>query len=290
MTERSLEGEKILQRTDDGLMVIAEQHVVQTGWEDYGMEDRFILAQEDQDGKRRRLQEFETRKEAEQALRQRQGPERNPTEHSDPAVPDRPIPESKSPQGSERKAQDRTEPAIAEQPTPEPKPSQEKAQTQDNADLLKDWPKVGKTALFAEPSRRPSFERLQTPVSLLTRNNKPLVLDHGDQITVTRRAMLGIGRAAQEKRENAVTVAMQAAVQRFGEPVHFTGDAAFLKQTAEMAVKLGITLEPGNKIAEAIYRDARDRAARARGNALGPSRKSPEPQKTVQRDRGVELA
>jgi hypothetical protein len=124
-------------------------------------------------------------------------------------------------------------------------------------------------------------------VALLTHKNRPLVLDYGDHITVTRRAMLGIGSRAREKREQAVTTALQAAVQRFGEPIHFEGNPKFLRETAEMAVKLGIRLEPGSKLAEQVYKEAQERAVKARGNTLEPARKT-EPQKSRQQDIGLE--
>ncbi|MBU2754980.1 hypothetical protein HFU84_06980 [Acidithiobacillus sp. CV18-2] len=152
------------------------------------------------------------------------------------------------------------------------------------------WPQPPETKpLFpqepraAEPEKatnRPSFAR-QKPVPILAHKNRPLVLDYGDHITVTRRAMLGIGRTAQEKRELAVGTALQAAVQRFGQPVHFEGHPAFLKQTAEMAVKMGIQLEPGNKLAAEIYQKAlkdQEQSRAPRGNVLGPARQQPQKQ------------
>lgn len=132
-----------------------------------------------------------------------------------------------------------------------------------------------------KPPSHPSFAR-QKPVPLLAHKNRPLVLDHGDHITVTRRAMLGIGRTAQEKRELAVGTALQAAVERFGQPVHFTGNPAFLKQTAEMAVNMGIKLEPGDKQAAEIYQKAlkkeQEQSRAPRGNVLGPARQQPQKQ------------
>ncbi|MBU2802579.1 hypothetical protein HFV02_10035 [Acidithiobacillus caldus] len=154
----------------------------------------------------------------------------------------------------------------------------------DNAELLQNWPDAQRTP----PAKaRPVFER-HAPEPLLVYKNRPLVLDYGDQITVTRRAMMGIGTSARQRREQAVSTALQAAVQRFGEPVHFEGNPQFLRETAAMAVKLGISLEPGSKLAEEVYREAQEQAAREQGNALGPARKAPEPQKNLQQDRGLE--
>lgn len=154
----------------------------------------------------------------------------------------------------------------------------------DNAELVQDWPKTQRTP----PAKaRQVFER-HAPEPLLAHKNRPLVLDYGDHITVTRRAMLGIGTSARQRREQAVSTALQAAVQRFGEPVHFEGNPQFLRETAAMAVKLGISLEPGSKLAGEVYREAQEKAARVRGNTLGPARKAPEPQRTLQQDRGLE--
>ena len=154
----------------------------------------------------------------------------------------------------------------------------------DNAELLQNWPDAQRTP----PAKaRPVFER-HAPEPLLVYKNRPLVLDYGDQITVTRRAMMGIGTSARQRREQAVSTALQAAVQRFGEPVHFEGNPQFLRETAAMAVKLGISLEPGSKLAEEVYREAQEQAAREQGNALGPARKAPEPQKNLQQDHGLE--
>jgi len=162
----------------------------------------------------------------------------------------------------------------------------------DNADLLQDWPRANPPephTASQEPqkdTKRPPERHAPTP--LLTYRNRPLVLDHGDRITVTRRAMMGIGTSAKQKRENAVSTALQAAVERFGQPIHFNGNPKFLRETAEMAVKLGIQLEPGSKLAAELYREAQERAGNARENTLGPARKTQEPQKALQQDHGLE--
>lgn len=111
------------------------------------------------------------------------------------------------------------------------------------------------------------FPKKNPPEVLLAnpRNNKPHVKDFGDHIVVTRRAMFGAGKAARAKSEQAVTVGLQAAAERFGQPVRFEGNPGFLEETAKQAVKLGIKLEPGNRLAEAIYAkalDARDKEIR----------------------------
>lgn len=184
------------------------------------------------------------------------------------------------------------EPEQAPEKATEPQPpsvlKEEPAKTADQ-DLTKDWPKAPTPPQQPEKvePERPTYQR-QKPVPLLAQKNRPWVLDYGDHITVTRRAMFGVGRKAQEKREQAVGYALQAAVQRFGQPIHFVGNPAFLRQTAELAVKLGIELEPGNKLAEQIYREVQERQQQLSGNVLGPARKSAQQQITQQVDPGLE--
>lgn len=191
-------------------------------------------------------------------------------EQSQEPEPAKPEPERAVPEpGKEASATKQPEPK-----SPEP----------DNAELVQNWPNTQRTP----PAKaRQVFER-HAPEPLLAHKNRPLVLDYGDHITVTRRAMMGIGTSARQRREQAVSTALQAAAQRFGEPVHFEGNPQFLRETAAMAVKLGISLEPGSKLAGEVYREAQEQAARERGNALGPARKAQEPQKTLQQDRGLE--
>ncbi|WP_148262206.1 LPD7 domain-containing protein [Acidithiobacillus caldus] len=164
-----------------------------------------------------------------------------------------------------------------------------KEQDSSAKDLLENWPSLSPQQPSAPPGNRggeqKNYER-HDPVPLLSLKNRPLVLDYGDHIAVTRRAMFGIGRRAQSKRENAVSTALLAARDRFGEPIHFSGDPAFVRETANMAVKLGIAMEPGNDLAKHAYEQALQRAAAERGNVLEPSKSSPSPQKQV----GAELA
>ncbi len=181
-----------------------------------------------------------------------------------------------------------------QEPGVQPKVPEVQAPEPESADPVKDWPQTTpQPSPFSEETApdpnpdRPTFAR-QKPVPILAHKNRPLVLDYGDHITVTRRAMFGIGRRAQEKREQAVGYALQAAVQRFGEPIHFEGNPAFLQETAEMAVKMGIQLEPGSKLAEQIYREVQEKERIARGNTLGPARRQTERQQAVQQDRGLE--
>ncbi len=133
-------------------------------------------------------------------------------------------------------------------------------------DIMRDWP----TGIPTPEQPKKNFERKKTPDILLDhpRNGKPLVKDYGDHIVVTRRALLGIGRRTQEKREQAVGVALQAAAERFGTPIHFEGNPIFLRETAKMAVKLGIPLEPGSKLGEQIYKAELERQRKEQERAL----------------------
>lgn len=158
-------------------------------------------------------------------------------------------------------------------PAPAPKKPKEKGPSAD--DIMRDWPQVDMPTLQRENAQQQkkeqqTFERRKTPEILMAhpRNGKPLVKDYGDHIVVTRRALLGIGSRAQEKREKAVGTALAAAAERFGQPVHFEGNPAFLRETAAMAVKMGIALEPGNKLGEQIYKKALEKQRREQERAL----------------------
>lgn len=144
-----------------------------------------------------------------------------------------------------------------------------------------------------EPPKKRDIPKFDPPKTLLAnpRNNKPHVKDYGDHIVVTRRAMFGVGKAAQAKREQAVTVGLQAAAERFGQPVRFEGNPAFLEETAKQAVKLGIKLEPGNRLAEAIYAKALD--AREKELAIATKRDmvfSPSKEKEKTKEKGLGLS
>ncbi len=119
------------------------------------------------------------------------------------------------------------------------------------------------------PPEKPRFERKNPPEVLFANpRGKPYVLDHGDNVTVTNRAMLGLGHDAAEKRRKAVEVGLKAAVDRFGEPVRFQGNRAFLEETVKVALERGIALEPGSPMARDIY----ERAIKEHGNQLGTSK------------------
>jgi hypothetical protein len=113
------------------------------------------------------------------------------------------------------------------------------------------------------PPEKLRFERKNPPEVLFANpKGKPYVLDHGDKVTVTNRAMLGLGHEAAEKRQKAVEIGLKAAVDRFGEPVRFQGNRAFLEETVKVA------LEPGSPMARDIY----ERAIKEHGNQLGTSK------------------
>ncbi|MHB1321732.1 MAG: LPD7 domain-containing protein [Acidithiobacillus ferrivorans] len=186
-------------------------------------------------------------------------------------------------------AQGTVGPEIAEpaQPAPEKsveaeiadatgkKPDQEPQQkTITEPDPLADWPGASQKSLEPRimPPEKPGFERKNPPEVLFANpKGKPYVLDHGDKVTVTNRAMLGLGHEAAEKRQKAVEIGLKAAVERFGEPVRFQGSRAFLEETVKVAMERGIKLEPGSPMAKEIY----DRATREHGNQLGPSKAAP---------------
>jgi hypothetical protein len=170
------------------------------------------------------------------------------------------------------------------------KPDQEPQQKAGlEVDPLADWPGTSQKSLEPlMPPEKPRFERKNPPEVLFANpKGKPYVLDHGDKVTVTNRAMLGLGHEAAEKRQKAVEIGLKAAVDRFGEPVRFQGNRAFLEETVKVAMERGIALEPGSPMAQDIY----DRAIRERGNQFGPSKVVPyrAPEKKQQVDKGKGL-
>ena len=183
-------------------------------------------------------------------------------------------------------------PAIDAEKTPDPVTQK----TGPEVDPLVDWPKVKpepELLPLAQPTQevsKPQFER-KTPPEVLFANpkGKPYVLDHGDKVTVTNRAMLGLGSEAAAKRQKAVEVGLKTAVDRFGEPVRFHGSRAFMEETVKVAMERGIKLEPGSPMAKEIY----ERATREHGNQLGPSKaapyRAPEKKREVGKDKGLGL-
>ncbi|MBU2844120.1 LPD7 domain-containing protein [Acidithiobacillus thiooxidans] len=123
------------------------------------------------------------------------------------------------------------------------------------------------------PDARPKFNRKQRPEVLMAdQRGKPLIYDHGDKITVTRRAIIGLGSAARERREAVTEKSLLEARARFGEPVRFEGSPAFQMQTIAMAVKHGIELEPATPLGKKLYEKALE--VDQSKNRLGPSEKT----------------
>jgi hypothetical protein len=123
------------------------------------------------------------------------------------------------------------------------------------------------------PEPRPPFARKQRPEVLMAdQRGKPLIYDHGDKITVTRRAIIGLGSAARERREAVTEKSLLEARARFGEPVRFEGSPAFQMQTIAMAVKHGIELEPATPLGKKLYEKALE--VDQSKNRLGPSEKT----------------
>lgn len=162
---------------------------------------------------------------------------------------------------------------------------------------LVDWPGISqKPPDLLMPPEKLRFERKNPPEVLFANpRGKPYVLDHGDKVTVTNRAMLGLGHEAAEKRQKAVEIGLKAAMDRFGEPVRFQGNRAFLEETVKVAMERGIALEPGSPMARDIY----ERAIKERGNQLGPSKdcslpraapyRAPEKKREVDKGKGIGL-
>ncbi|MHB8249229.1 MAG: hypothetical protein ACYDCX_10155 [Acidithiobacillus sp.] len=128
---------------------------------------------------------------------------------------------SRSPEqdSGETLAQGATEPERAEpaQPAPEkpmetdladapekkrdPDPQQK---VEPERDPLADWPGASQKSLEPlKPLKKPRFERKNPPEVLFANpKGKPYVLDHGDKVTVTNRAMLGMRRRRSGERRS----------------------------------------------------------------------------------------
>ena len=196
-----------------------------------------------------------------------------------------------SPKSEEKAAQSSDLPVPDPLDAQQPETSPKVAEPAKEEDLTKDWP--GSPATDAQATRQKTpepepasvFPKKSPPEVLLAdpKRGKALVLDHGDKVSVTNRALLGIGREAEERRNKSVEVALKAAKERFGEPVRFSGSRAFEEKTIEMAVRLGIQLEPATEHGKRAY----EKALEAR-SALGPSQiRAPARQKTVEKGIGL---
>ncbi|WP_226857925.1 LPD7 domain-containing protein [Acidithiobacillus caldus] len=181
--------------------------------------------------------------------------------------------------------------SVAKEPEQPEASAKGMAEPSTEEDLTKDWPGNPAKDAQAPEQKAPESEPVRTfpkkspPEVLLAepKRGKALVLDHGDKVSVTNRAMLGIGREAEDRRNKSVEVALKAAKERFGEPVRFSGSRAFEEKTIEMAVRLGIALEPATEHGKRAY----EKALEAR-NALGPSQnRAPVKQKVVEKGIGL---
>ncbi len=201
-----------------------------------------------------------------------------------------------SPESQEKAAQSPDLPVPDPLDAQQPETSPKVAEPAKEEDLTKDW--QGNPANDAqapeqkapeqsvpEPEPARVFPKKVPPEILMAdaKRGKPLVLDHGDKVSVTNRAMLGIGREAEDRRNKSVEVALKAAKERFGEPVRFSGSRAFEEKTIEMAVRMGIQLEPATEHGKRAY----EKALEAK-NALGPSQnRAPSKQKAVEKGIGL---
>jgi len=206
-------------------------------------------------------------------------PAREPEQQVEPTDP-APTEPAKEPEQAPATEPEPTQPGQTK-PTPAKDPGQQ-AQ-----DMLNNWPSG---VAVPGPEQRRRFEPKIPPEVLHCKNDnprKPYVLDHGDRIAVTHRAMLGIGREAQNKREQSVMIALKAAVDRFGEPVQFHGTRAFERETIDVAVRYGIALEPVSEHAKGYYKEALEKQQKQQltvTNSLGPARK-----KDQSKDQGISL-
>ncbi len=282
----------LIQKNKNSLGFVANQiqaRLEQVGrWAGLSLEDEGVIF-----GPARGVQEIEAEvKSSEEVVAPAEGQVKRPVPgEQEPSVSTESSESLAKPEKAEEEKQTEIQPAgpetsAASDLSEKTAKSQEQESEKTNADILQNWPEGAAEKGQKAEEKQKTFVHLETPNILLSHNKRPLVLDYGDQITVTNRALFGIGRESQKKRENAVGTALSAAVERFGEPVHVVGNKAFLKQTAEMAVKMGIKLEPGDEQARKIYQEALDRAAKEKGNVLSPARSAPS--KSKEQDLGIE--
>ena len=132
------------------------------------------------------------------------------------------------------------------------------------------------------------YPRKSPPEILMTsRRGAPYVKDHGDQIAVTRRATLAITRRGKDEREQAISTALMAARERFGEPVRIYGNKAFVDETIKQAVQQGIKLEPAGHYAEKEYARVMAGELKLREKALQAGNMAPSKSKEVHKGQGL---
>ena len=122
---------------------------------------------------------------------------------------------------------------------------------------------------------------------MTSRRGAPYVKDHGDQITVTRRATLAITRRGKDEREQAIATALMAARERFGEPVRIHGTPAFVNETIKQAVQQGIKLEPVGHHAEKEYARVLASDQKLKDKILQAGSMAPSKSKEVRKGQGL---
>ncbi|MFA6180531.1 LPD7 domain-containing protein [Acidithiobacillus ferruginosus] len=155
-----------------------------------------------------------------------------------------------------------------------------------------EFPPLNSGAQNALPSRSapeaPKYPRKSPPEILMTsRRGAPYVKDHGDQITVTRRATLAITRRGRDEREQAIATALTAARERFGEPVRIHGTPAFVNETIKQAVQQGIKLEPVGHHAEKEYARVLAGEQKLKDKVLQAGSMAPSKSKEVHKGQGL---
>ncbi|QQD71977.1 LPD7 domain-containing protein [Acidithiobacillus ferrivorans] len=190
------------------------------------------------------------------------------------------------------------EQAIQEKAQPLPAPDVLKAPAEDIAAEIGEIAKASESSPmdpFAQntaPNRSapeaPKYPRKSPPEILMTsRRGAPYVKDHGDQITVTRRATLAITRRGKDEREQAIAMALTAARERFGEPVRIHGTPAFVNETIKQAVQQGIKLEPVGHYAEKEYARVLAGEQKLKDKALQAGSMAPSKSKEVHKGQGL---
>ena len=183
-------------------------------------------------------------------------------------------------------------------PLPAPEAHQSASEADRTADEIRqvaqasELPPLNSGVQNAAPNRpapeTPKYPRKSPPEILMTsRRGAPYVKDHGDQIAVTRRATLAITRRGKDEREQAISTALMAARERFGEPVRIYGNKAFVDETIKQAVQQGIKLEPAGYYAEKEYARVMTGELKRREKALQAGNMAPSKSKGVHKGQGL---
>ena len=190
------------------------------------------------------------------------------------------------------------EEAVQEKAPPPPAPDVLKAQAEDIAAEIGEIAKASElppldpftqnTAPNRSAPEAPKYPRKSPPEIFMTsRRGAPYVKDHGDQITVTRRATLAITRRGKDEREQAIATALMVARERFGEPVRIHGTPAFVNETIKQAVQQGIKLEPVGHHAEKEYARVLAGEQKLKDKVLQAGSMAPSKSKEVHKGQGL---